>query len=109
MSIFAVNSTAGTAVAGAATLNNRFGIITSEALTTAAAATYTLTLTNNQVDAGDIVLASVQYGTSTTGTPNVATVTVTQGQIKIVVQNIHASVAVNGTLVISYGAFGAGR
>jgi hypothetical protein len=92
-----------TATAGAATLNAAgSGVVTSEALTTAAAATYTLTLTNDMIAAGDVVLASVKYGTSTTGSPVVTQVTPAAGSVVIIVQNIAASAAVNGTLKISF-------
>lgn len=91
-----------TATAGAATLNKCAGKVTSEALTTAAAATYTLTLTNSRIAAADIVLASVAYGTSTTGTPAVCRATAAAGSVTIVVQNVHASAALNGTIVISF-------
>lgn len=104
---FALGSGAATAVAGAATLNNRFGKVTSEALTTAAAASYTLTLTNSQVKAGDIVVASASYGTATTGEPVVTRVAVTDGQIVFTVKNVSAATAVNGTIVVNYMAYGA--
>jgi hypothetical protein len=90
------------ATSGAATLNKSAGVITSEALTTAAAASYTLTLTDSQVAAGDQVFASVQYGTSTTGTPVITKITPGAGSVVIVVQNIHASAALNGTIKISF-------
>ena len=93
------------ATAGAATLNKSAGVITSEALTTAAGATYTLTLTDSAIAAADQVLASVQLGTATTGTPVVTTVTPAAGSVVIVVQNIHASAAVNGTIKISFVRF----
>lgn len=91
-----------TAVAGAATLNKVTGKITSEALTTAAGATYVLTVTNSEVEAADLVFASADYGTSTAGTLAVADVRPDNGEIVIVVQNIHAANAVNGTIVISF-------
>ena len=90
------------AVAGAAELDKTSGVITSEALTTAAGADYTLTLTNSAIKAGDQVFASVGLGTSTAGTPALATVTASAGQVVIVVQNIHASAALNGTITISF-------
>lgn len=102
-----LNNTA-TATSNAATLNaagttpTACGIVTTESLTTAAAATYTLTLTNNMIAATDMVFASVQYGSSTTGTPAIATVAPGAGSVVIIVQNIHASAALNGTLKISY-------
>jgi hypothetical protein len=97
-----VGTKTATATAGAATLNQPSGIITSEALTTAAGATYTLTVTNSTIATTDQVYASVWYGTSTTGRPAITTVTPGSGTITIVVQNIHASAAVNGTLKIAF-------
>jgi hypothetical protein len=91
-----------TATAGAATLSKGSGVITSEALTTAAGATYTLTLTNTAIAAADMVFASVANGTATTGTPVVATVKPAAGSVVIIIQNIHASAAVNGTLKIAF-------
>jgi len=94
-----------TAAAGAATLNKSAGVITSEALTTVAGATYTLTITDSDVAAADQVMASVQYGTATTGTPAIATVATAAGSVVIVVQNIHASAALNGTIKVSFVVF----
>lgn len=92
-----------TASAGAATLNKASGKITTEALTTAQDAAYTLTLTNSTIAAADVVLASIANGTNTQGTPILARVTPGSGSVVIVVYNKHASAeALNGTLVISY-------
>jgi len=91
-----------TAVSGAATLNKSAGVITSESLSTAAAASYTLTLTDNQIAGADQVYASVWYGTSTTGTPDVTKVTPAAGSVAIVVQNIAASAAFNGTIKVAF-------
>ena len=63
-----------TATTGAATLAKDSGKITSESLTTAAGATYTLTLTNSAIAAADMVFASVAMGTATTGMPVVTRV-----------------------------------
>jgi hypothetical protein len=90
-----------TAVSGAATLNKSAGIITSEAITTAAGADYTLTLTNSDIASGDSVFASV-YLSTTGGTPTVAAVTPSAGQVIIVVQNIHATVAFGGAIKIPF-------
>lgn len=90
------------ATAGAATLAKNAGVITSEALTTAAGASYTLTLTNTTIAAADQVMASVAFGTSTTGSPVVTLVTPAAGSVVIVVQNVHASAALNGTIKISF-------
>jgi hypothetical protein len=91
-----------TASGGAATLAKDSGKITSESLTTAAGATYTLTLTNSSIAAADMVFASVAYGTATAGTPTVTRVTPGANSVVIVIQNIHASAALNGTIVISF-------
>lgn len=93
------------ATAGAATLNNRHGQVTSEALTTAAAATYVLTLTNSAVKVGDNVQAMAMYGDSTTGEPVVTRVAVTAGQIVFSVKNVAASAALNGTVKVAYNVF----
>lgn len=93
-----------TASAGAATLDKPAGKITSESITTAAAGVYTLTLANNTLDATDLVFASVQLGSSTQGTPQIQNITVTDNQVVITVKNIHATLAFNGTIVISFFA-----
>lgn len=101
-----VNGGTATASAGAATLNNRFGVITSEALTTAQDASYTLTITNSQISATDMVFASVANGTNSQGTTVVTKVTPAAGSLVIIVTNKHATaVALNGTLKIAYAAF----
>ncbi len=93
------------ATAGAATLNKMAGVITSESLTTAAGADYTLTLTNSDIAAADQVFASVQLGSATTGMPTVTTVSPAAGSVVVVVQNIHATAALNGTIKISFSVF----
>jgi hypothetical protein len=91
-----------TAVAGAATLSKQSGVVTSESLTTAAGAAYTLTLTNTLVAATSIVLASVQNGDNNQGDPAVGLITPGPGSVTIKIVNRHASQALNGTLKISF-------
>jgi len=106
--LFSAVSTA-TAAAGAATLAALQGKITTEALTTAANATYTLTLTNSQIAAADVVLVSVANGTNSQATVILGRVTPASGSVVITVLNKHDSaVAFNGTLVISFRVFKAG-
>jgi hypothetical protein len=94
-----------TATAGAATLAATVGKVTSESLTTAQNAFYTLTITNTAIAAADAVFASVANGTNTQGTPMVVRVTPAAGSLVIVLQNKHASAeALNGTLVVSFFA-----
>lgn len=91
-----------TATAGAATLNKDAGVITSEALTTAGGAAYTLTLTNSSIAAADQVMVSVQNGTNTQGIVMVGTVTPGAGSVVVVVRNLHASQALNGTILVAF-------
>lgn len=100
-SIRVLNGTA-TASAGAATLAKQAGKITTEALSTAAAATYTLTLTNTKIAATSFVFASVCYGTATQGTPQVVSITPSANTVVIIIKNIHATLAFDGTLKISF-------
>ena len=93
-----------TAVSGAVTLNKMSGTITTESLSTAAGATYTLTITDAAILATDLPLASVAFGTSTTGSPAVVTVTPGAGTLVIKIQNIHATAALNGTLKITFAS-----
>lgn len=100
---FGVHAGAVTAASGAATLHRKAGVVTTEALTTAQNAIYTLTLTNNRVQASSIVLATVTDGTNTQGTPMVVRVTPAAGSLVITVANKHASAeALNGSLKISF-------
>lgn len=89
------------AVAGKATAHGLAEIITSEALTTAAGATYTLTLSNNQIFAESVVMASISNGSNSQGDPCLGLVTVSQGQAVVTVVNRHATQAFNGTLQIA--------
>ena len=95
------DSGTGAAVAGAVTLNKQSGTVTSEALITAAAATYTLTLTNSVVTAGSRIFVSLANGTNTTAPIYVASVTPGAGSATIVVVNA-GTVALNGTIKISF-------
>lgn len=94
-----------TASAGAATLNKMAGVITSEALTTAGLADYTLTLTNSDIAATDQLMVSVANGTNTQGTIAVGSVKPGSNSATIVIHNLHATQALNGTLLISFVVF----
>jgi hypothetical protein len=93
------------ATAGAATLNKMSGVITSEALTTAAGADYTLTLSNTDIAAADVVLASCGNGTNTQGDLLLGEVQVSANQVIIKVRNGHATQAFNGTITIAFVVF----
>lgn len=94
------------ATAGAATLNSPTGIITSESLTTAGLAAYTLTLTNSYIGAASNVMVTVFNGSNTQGTIVVGKVTPAAGSVVILIQNVHASQALNGTIKVSFVSIG---
>ena len=92
-----------TAASGAVSVGQvRHVKVTSEALTTAAGSTYTLTVTSAQINSVSSVYASVAYGTATAGTPVVTRVQVANGTVTILIKNDHASAAFDGTIVVSY-------
>lgn len=90
-----------TAVAGAVTLNKNAGVITTEALTTAAAGIYALTITNSTIVATDSVFASVSLASSTTGAPSITGIKNSAGSVVIYIQN-SGSAAFNGTLRVAF-------
>lgn len=99
-----IDSDSGTATAsaGAATVSKMAGVVTSESLTTAAAAAYTLTLTNTVIAATDLVFVSVANGTNSAGIPVVGRVTPGSGSCTILIENQHGANAFNGTIKISF-------
>lgn len=93
-----------TSTAGAATVNAQAGIITTEALTTAAAATYLMTLTNSYINSASIVSVSVGRGTATGAGLTPLAVTPGTGTCAILLKNPDGS-AVNGTMKIAFTVF----
>lgn len=94
---------AATATAGAATLNGLSGKVTSESLTTAQNAIYTLTITNSSIAAADIVLANVANGTNSAGTPMIGKITAAAGSVAIeVINKASGATAFNGTVVVGF-------
>lgn len=86
--------------AAAATSNHTGVIITTEALTTAAAGDYTFVLTNAVINLDSIVLVSVQNGTNTRDGAYAHSIVPAAGSVTFKVRNPHAS-ALNGTLKLS--------
>lgn len=91
-----------TGAALAVTINSVAGVVTTESLSTAAAAEATYVITNNKIAATDIVLVSIGNGTNTTVAPAVCAVTPAAGSVSVSFTNVHASSALNGTLKISF-------
>ena len=91
-----------TSTAGAATVNHHAGVITTEALTTAAAAAYSFTLTDSRITAASIVQLQLMGGTNTTrglelrAIPGSGTATIS------IYNNNVAGTALNGTLIFGF-------
>lgn len=90
-----------TASGGAATLANKCGVITSEALTSLTGSKYTLTLTNTVIAAADILLWSAEDGTNTTGIWGMTKATPAAGSAVFVLTQTTAP-NFNGTVKIRY-------
>lgn len=95
------DSGTGTCSSNAVTINKMAGVITTEALTTAAAGSQALTLTNNTIAAGDMVFVQWAGGTSTGGTPIIKAVAAA-GSATITLYNKHASAAFDGTFILNF-------
>ena len=77
------------------------GSIQTTSLATAAGGTQAVTMTNTRVAAGDQVVCTVDPQSST-GTPICANAQVTAGQVVFLIQNIHATVALNNTVAVNW-------
>lgn len=102
MGAISVDAVAGTSASGAITLNCVAFNITTESLTTAAAAEYTLTMTNNRISADSIVLFTVWRWSTTQWTMIAGWATPSAWSTTLVMTNTHASEALNGTLKIKW-------
>lgn len=98
---FKAPSATATSTAAAATINGESGIITTEALTTAAQASYSFTLTDSMITTKSVLLINVAKGTATTGGLVPAFIAPAAGSAVIIFQN-PGSAAVNGTVKISF-------
>jgi len=87
--------------AAAVTNNHTGSVITTEALAIAAGADYSFVLTDANIAATSIVLVSIANGTNTTSYAVVHNITPANGSVTFKVRNAHATVALNGTLVLS--------
>lgn len=98
-----------TSSSGAATITGKCAVITTESLTTAQNAFFTLTVTaTGLVSSGVPILCTIGNGTNSAGTPMLVTCTRTDANtVTISIQNKHASaVALNGTLIVSLWILG---
>jgi len=89
------------ATSGAATLNTRSGLITTDSVTTAVGSTYTLTLTNSAVTAAVTPQVFLDNGTNTTTGAAVTSITPSAGSLVVVITN-NGTAALNGTLLVAF-------
>lgn len=91
----------GTSGTSTVTLNTPLGVITTDAITTAAAATHVMTVTDSTVTATSIIHASVSQNGST-GLPVITSIEPGSGSFIVRVTNLHASAAFNAALKIAF-------
>jgi hypothetical protein len=100
-----VNNTATSvgAQTGTATLNAAgSGVITTPSIAITADSEYALTLTNSMIEAGDVVLASANLGSSAVGSIYVAEVKPAAGSVLIRVRNASGATTLAGTIQIRF-------
>ena len=85
----------------AGTLSKRMGLITTEALTTAAGVAVTLTITNTLCALTDLIRVWRQGGTSDEGTEIFYAIP-GDGSFTILLENRHASAAFDGTFIFGF-------
>lgn len=88
-----------TSTAGAATINHQGGVVTTEALTTAAAAAYSFTYTDSRITTASIVLVQLMGGTNTTRGIECRAIPGSGSATLSFYNNNVAGTALNGTLI----------
>jgi hypothetical protein len=91
-----------TSTAGAATINHQAGVVTTEALTTAAASAYAFTLTNSRITTASIVLLQLMGGTNTTRGLELRAIPGSGSATLSIYNNNVAGSALNGTLIFGF-------
>ncbi len=96
--------TPGTEETNAVTVNGSAGVITTSALTTAAAGSYLITLTNSSiVGTGSVILVSAAGGTNTTKDFSMEAICTAAGTATITIyNNVLVTTALNGTIIIHF-------
>jgi hypothetical protein len=91
-----------TSTAAAATVNHQAGVITTEALTTAAAAAYAFALTNSRITTSSIVLLQLMGGTNTIRGLELRAIPSNGSAAISIYNNNVAGTALNGTLIFGF-------
>lgn len=90
-----------TTISTGVTLDAIAGTITTVSTTLAAAAEADFIVTNSKVAATDCIVANIK-STSSAGTPIVSVVAVAAGSFTVRITNLHASAALDNTLLINF-------
>lgn len=91
-----------TSTAAAATINHQAGVVTTEALTTAAASAYAFTLTNSRITTSSIVLVQLMGGTNTIRGLECRAIPSNGSAAISIYNNNVAGTALNGTLIFGF-------
>lgn len=91
-----------TSTAGAATINHQAGVVTTEALSTAAASAYAFTLTNSRITTASIVILQLMGGTNTTRGIELRAIPGSGSATLSLYNNNVAGTALNGTLIFGF-------
>jgi len=99
--VLTITKVAAVEASNAVTINSQAGVITTSALTTAAGASYVITLTNSSLLAASVVTLAFQGGTNTRKNYNVEVVP-SAGSAVITIYNTEPSNALNGTMKLGF-------
>lgn len=88
-----------TSTSAAATVNNSEAFVTTETLTTASAAAYTIVITNALIGLKSIIFASAGWGTASAGGLSLESFKLSAGSVSLVFRN-SSGASVNGTMQI---------
>lgn len=88
-----------------ASFNTDAAVIASQSLSTAAQGFAVFTFYSPSITAASIVLVSFANGTITAGSPQIQAVTPASGVVVVTIFNANASIAFNGTIVLSLIVF----
>jgi hypothetical protein len=88
-----------TSTAGAATINHQVGVVTTEALTTAAASAYSFTYTNSRIASTSMLVVQLMGGTNTTRGIEIRAIPGSGSATLSFFNNNVAASALNGTLI----------
>lgn len=91
----------GTESANVVTASGMAGLLTTSALTTAAGSSYVITWTNTFITSTSVVLLTLSDGTNTTETITLKC-TPGNGSATLTIYNTNATLALNGTITLSY-------